>query len=85
MNCLIQKAAELIGGLTDIKRIYFYLNASGRSIQGYTSDLLVVDFNDNTRKLYRYSIIHGQFEYLGKTSRYLPIKVSNWIVINGYK
>lgn len=85
MNYLIQKAAELIGGLTDIKRIYFYLNTSGRNIQGYTSDLLVVGFNDNTRKLYRYSIIHGQFEYLGKTSRYLPIKVSNWIVINGYK
>jgi hypothetical protein len=85
MNYLIQKAAELIGGLTDIKHIYLYLNASGRSIQGYTSDLLIIDFNDSIRKLYKYNIIHGQFEYLGKTSRYLPIKVSNWIVINSYK
>lgn len=76
MNFLFMKASELISGLSEIKSIYFYLGTTGKRVSGYTSDLLIVDFKDNTRRLYRYSITREQFEYVGMTSRFIPIWIS---------
>lgn len=85
MKYLMIKVAELVGGLTEIKNVHFYLNAPDRShIPGYARYLLVVDFADNTRKLYRYNITREQFEFMGKSSRFLPVEISDWIVKRKY-
>ena len=80
MKYLMTKAAELVGGLSEIKCVYFYTNTSGKNIQGYTKDLLIVDFTNNTRKFYKYSITYEQFVYIGRTVTFLPVRLSNWIV-----
>ena len=80
MKYLIMKVAELISGLSEIKSIYFYLGTTGKRVSGYTSDLLVVDFKNGTRKLYRYSVTREHFEYVGMTSRFIPV----WILMKKY-
>lgn len=80
MNFLFMKASELISGLSEIKSIYFYLGTTGKRVPGYTSDLLVVDFKNNSRKLYRYSITREHFEYVGMTSRFIPV----WILMKKF-
>lgn len=76
MKFLLMKASELISGLSEIKSIYLYLGPTGKRVLGYTNDLLVVDFKNGTRKLYRYSITREHFEYVGMTSRFIPV----WIL-----
>ena len=76
MKFLFMRASELISGLSEIKSIYFYLCTTGKRLPGYTSDLLVVDFKNGTRKLYRYSITREHFEYVGMSSRFIPVWMS---------
>lgn len=79
MRYLLIKAAELVDGLSGVRRIHLYLGVSGRSIPGYTNDLLVVYFMNSSRKTYRYSIIRQQFECVGTSSGFLPAKIFDWI------
>lgn len=79
MGYLMMKAVELVDGLSGVRQIHLHLGTSGRSVPGYTGDLLVVDFMDDCRKLYRYSITRQQFEYVGTSNRSLPVRILDWI------
>lgn len=79
MRYLMRKAAELVDGLSGARQIHLHLGASGRSIPGYTDDLLVVEFMDGRRKIYRYSITRQQFEYVGTPNRSLPARILDWV------
>lgn len=79
MGYLMMKAAELVNGLSGARQIHLHLDASGKSIPGYTGDLLVVYFADNRRKTYRYSITRQQFEYVATSPRLHPVRILDWI------
>lgn len=62
MKYLIEKAAELVDGLKNVENMRLYFDSS--DFEGYTSDVLAVDFLDGSCKVYRYSVTRQQFEFI---------------------